>query len=142
MCICEIIILICQELGSVGPVQQQIKLPSPYKIFGSNNLRKLLILLTRKEQPELFSFIEEPCKYCHQTTTVMFMLLCWKQGWIFTAVVIMVFSSWETGFSWAICTFFIVEYSPFRIIFRRFIRSVEVIGSTEYMGQGIQEWTK
>ena len=28
--VCEVsIMLICQKLGSVGPVQQQIKLPSP-----------------------------------------------------------------------------------------------------------------
>ena len=36
MFICEIsiiIILICQKLGSVGPVQQKIKLPSPNPIF-------------------------------------------------------------------------------------------------------------
>ena len=36
MSICEIsiiIILICQKLGSVGPVQQKIKLPSPYELY-------------------------------------------------------------------------------------------------------------
>ena len=33
ICAIGIIILICQKLGLVGPMQQKIKLPSPHDIF-------------------------------------------------------------------------------------------------------------
>ena len=46
-CEISIIILICQKLGLVGPVQQKIKLPSPYNKFGSIETRHIVIMIRK-----------------------------------------------------------------------------------------------
>ena len=51
MCECNIIILICQNLGLVRPIQQKIKLPLPK----SNKSFEVKFMITISKYPELTS---------------------------------------------------------------------------------------
>ena len=50
MCKVSIIVLICQKFGSLGPVQQKIKFPSPKRFFLlAREFRRFIMKLRKRE---------------------------------------------------------------------------------------------
>ena len=81
------------------------------------------------------------CWYCHRSSTLMFLLLCWKRGYVFTALAIMVFSLWATRFQLSYVVF-IVEYLSFCTISKIIFWSSETEKCLSFSFQIFEKKTK
>ena len=70
------------------------------------------------------------CWYCHRSSTLMFLLLCWKRGYIFTALAIIVFSLWVTRFQ--LCCVYCLSTCLF-VLFLKWFFGVQRLKNVFYL---------